>query len=157
MWELPATAFVPEVVHARLSLDGVVVRDSERLPGDGYLRYVKPFRTIEDIHVVGATLGYVIGWTRRVGARPELAAELSSALVALDGLRTQPPLDPRVHVALHGVYAHVTELLRGEAFSSLLQVASEDERSRWQRDQVLLRVASKAREARFVRAVEDLG
>ena len=155
--ELPPTAFVPEVVHARLSLHGAVVREPERLPGDGYLRYVKPFRTIEDIHVVGATLGYVVGWARRVEASASFIAELSSALVALDALRTHPPLEPRVHVALHGVYQHVTDLLRGDAFSELLRAAAGEERDRWQRDQVLLRVASKARDARFQRALEDLG
>lgn len=154
--ELPATPFVPEVGHARLTLDDVLVLQSERLPGDGYLRYVKPFRTIEDIHVVGATLGYIVGWARRLAASPALVATLSADLVTLDRLRAAPPLDPRTHVALHGVYERVHGALQGDAFDSLLQAASDDERSRWQRDRALLSVAGKARKARFVAANEAL-
>src|SRR5688572_16506202 len=45
----PALAFVPEVPHSALELTDVPV--TELLPGDGYDRYVKPFRTVEDAHV----------------------------------------------------------------------------------------------------------
>ncbi|MBW2687300.1 MAG: acyl-CoA dehydrogenase family protein, partial [Deltaproteobacteria bacterium] len=101
--ELPETPFVPEVPHTSVRLDGVEVLQNERLPGDGYLNYVKPFRTIEDIHVVGTTLGYLVGLARRTRASATLIAELSADLVALDRLRDEAPLDPRVHIALHGV------------------------------------------------------
>ena len=155
--DLPATPFVPEVPHTSVRLDGVEVLESERLPGDGYLNYVKPFRTIEDIHVVGATLGYLVGLTRRTRSSATLIAELSADLVALDGLRGGPPLDPRVHVALHGVYQRVTRLVGSEDFARLLDGAPQDERERWERDRALLQVASKAREARFERAMTELG
>jgi alkylation response protein AidB-like acyl-CoA dehydrogenase len=155
--ELPMTPFVPEVPHTSVRLDGVEVLDGERLPGDGYLDYVKPFRTIEDIHVVGATLGYLVGLARRTRASTTLIAEMSADLVALDRLRDGPPLDPRVHIALHGVYQRVTRLVGGEDFARLLDAAPGDERDRWERDRALLQVASKARAARFERAKEDLG
>jgi len=155
--ELPETPFVPEVPHTSVRFEGVEVLKGERLPGDGYLNYVKPFRTIEDIHVVGAALGYAVGWARRAGAEKSLIAELCSNLVALDGLRAFEPLDPRAHVALQGVYQRITAILSGEAFERLLEAASEDERERWARDNALLAVASKARQARFARAIEDLG
>lgn len=154
--ELPATPFVPEIGHARLSLRGVEVLQGERLPGDGYLRYVKPFRTIEDVHVVGATLGYVVGWARRLPVVPELVAELSADLIALDRLCSAPPLDPRAHIALHGVYERVHTALRSDAFGALLQASSDDERDRWERDRRLLSVAGQAREARFASANEAL-
>ncbi|MDH3200681.1 MAG: acyl-CoA dehydrogenase family protein [Myxococcales bacterium] len=146
---LPETPFVPEVPHASVRLEGVDVLQSERLPGDGYLDYVKPFRTIEDIHVVGATLGYLVGLARRARAPTVLIAELSADLVALDRLRDGSPLDPRVHISLHGVYQRVTRFVAGEELARLLDGAPEDERDRWERDQPLLRVASKARAARF--------
>ncbi|MBW2215043.1 MAG: acyl-CoA dehydrogenase family protein, partial [Deltaproteobacteria bacterium] len=94
--ELPETPFVPEVPHTSVRLEGVEVLQNERLPGDGYLNYVKPFRTIEDIHVVGTTLGYLVGLARRTRASATLIAELSADLVALDRLRDEAPLDPRV-------------------------------------------------------------
>ena len=150
--ELPETPFAPEVPHTSVRLDGVEVLEGERLPGDGYLDYVKPFRTIEDIHVVGATLGYLVGLARRTRASTTLIAEMSADLVALDRLRDGSPLDPRVHIALHGVYQRLKRLVGGEDFARLLDSAPDDERDRWERDQTLLQVASKARTARFDRA-----
>jgi len=155
--ELAATPFAPEVPHAKVELDGVEVLESERLPGDGYLDYVKPFRTIEDIHVVGTTLGYILGLALRARASSTLIAELSADLVALDRLREGSALDPHVHIALHGVYRHVMRLLDSEDFARLLDCAPDDERGRWERDRVLLHVASKARKARFERAIAGLG
>lgn len=150
--ELPATPFAPEVPHARVDLQDVEVTAIERLPGDGYLDYVKPFRTIEDIHVLGAALGYVAGWALRTRGPADLIAELSAALVALDAIRSEPALDPRVHIALHGILLQVRAILESSELARLLESASEDERARWSRDRKLLEVASKAREARFERA-----
>ncbi len=155
--KLPETPFVPEVPHASVQFEGVWVLPNERLPGDGYLDYVKPFRTIEDIHVVGATLGYLVGLARRTQAATALISELTADLVALDRLREGPPLDPRVHIALHGVYQRVTRLIAGEELARLLDSAPEEERDRWERDQPLLQVASKARAARFDAAKKELG
>ena len=154
--ELPATPFAPEVPHARVELQDVEVTPIERLPGDGYLDYVKPFRTIEDIHVLGAALGYLAGLALRVRGPADLIAELGAALVALDAIRTEPALDPRVHVALHGVLLQVKRLLESSALARLLESVPDDERARWSRDWKLLEVASKAREARFARACSEL-
>jgi alkylation response protein AidB-like acyl-CoA dehydrogenase len=150
--ELSATSFVPEIPHASVSLEGVVVDAAERLPGDGYLRYLKPFRTVEDIHVVGAAIGYLVGLARRVGDASGLIADLAAGLAALDRLRIEPPLDPRVHVALQGIYSRVTQADETGTIDNLLGSAPADEAARWARDRVLLRVASKARETRFERA-----
>lgn len=155
--ELPPTKFVPEVAHARLDLAGVEVRPEERLPGDGYLRYLKPFRTIEDIHVVAATVAYLIGWARRTKTAAALVSELSAQLVTLAVLADAEPLDPRTHAALHGCYTRLSEVVGGPGFSELLEAASNDERSRWMRDRALLEVAAKAREARFNAALRGLG
>lgn len=154
--ELPPTPFMPEVTHARVTLASVEVRGAERLPGDGYLAYVKPFRTIEDLHVVAATLGYVFGLARRVGGAHGLLAELSAHLVSLAGLRGGEPLDPRIHVALHGCYERVVEMLGGSDFRQLLDAASDSERARWERDAKLLSIAQKAREARFASAAKAM-
>ena len=154
--ELPPTPFVPEVVHARLELNEVPVLGAERLPGDGYLRYVKPFRTVEDIHVIGATLGYLVGWSRRVGPTAELLPELSSILIVLDALHDAEPLDPRVHVALHGCLERLMGAVQGEGFASLLAASGEAERGRWERDRSLLGIAGKARAARYDRAMQAL-
>jgi alkylation response protein AidB-like acyl-CoA dehydrogenase len=154
--EAAAIPFVPEVTHAEVRFEAVEVSPDECLPGDGYLDYVKPFRTIEDIHVLGAALGYVVGLARRVHAAPSATAELTAALLALRALCEAAPLDPRVHVALHGLYEQATRWLDGPAFAKILADAHEDERGRWYRDRPLLSIASKARKARLEAATTRL-
>lgn len=155
--ELPPGPFVPEVAHARLRLDGVHVLSDERLEGDGYLRYLKPFRTIEDVHVLGSTLAYLVGWARRVGAPSPWIAELSADLVALDALRSAEPLDARTHVALHGCYRRLKRTADSNELAEVLNAATVAERERWLRDEALLKVASKARELRFGAALTAIG
>ena len=62
--------FVPELSHGELALD-VAVEESDVLPGDGYADYLKPFRTVEDLHVHGALVGLMLGYAQRVdGPKP---------------------------------------------------------------------------------------
>ncbi|MGB5809673.1 MAG: hypothetical protein WBG86_04030, partial [Polyangiales bacterium] len=96
------------------------------------------------------------GLARRTTAPSLLIAELTASLVALDRLRTEPPLDPRVHIALQGVSQNLTALLESEGLQLALAGAPMEERDRWHRDQPLLRVAHKARDARFTRALEAI-
>lgn len=155
--ELPPIPFVPEVPHARVEFQNVVVDASERLSGDGYLRYVKPFRTVEDIHVYGSALAYLLGLAKRTKAPSDLLTELRAAIATLDGLREGPPLDPNIHVALHAVIQDAARLLSTDSFSSVWDAAPEEERLRWERDRKLLQVANSAREARFQKAATQLG
>lgn len=148
----PATAsFVPEIAHARLTLDGV---PGEVLPGDGYDDYVKPFRTVEDIHVHGALVGYLIGAARLHGfARGliERLAAVAAALVALGGCDARAPA---THVALAGALALSTGLI-AELEAAWASVPDE-EWTRWQRDRAILQVAGRARGERLVRAWQAL-
>ncbi len=154
--ELPPIPFVPEIPHARVELVNVFVDASERMNGDGYLDYVKPFRTVEDIHVYGSTAAYFFGLGRRTGASGEFLAELLSSLVTLESLREMSPLDPNTHVALHGVGQHLSRLMASQAFSGLWVAAPPEERVRWERDRKLLEVAGSARNARFRKAAAQL-
>ncbi|MGB5267778.1 MAG: acyl-CoA dehydrogenase family protein [Polyangiales bacterium] len=155
--ELPPIPFVPEIPHAGVELRDVVVEAGERMPGDGYLDYVKPFRTVEDIHVFAAATAYLLGLANRTKAPSELRAELMTLLVALDSLRKAPPLDPWVHVALHGVSQSLARLFGADELAKLWEEAPAEERSRWERDRKLLLVANKVREARFRKALSQLG
>src|SRR6185436_3999706 len=78
---MPATRFVPEVPHARLQFENLAIGDSDILPGDGYDLYVKPFRTVEDIHVQAAVLAYLMREGQRL-SWPEHWIERLSALLA---------------------------------------------------------------------------
>lgn len=151
--DLPAVPFAPEVTHARATFDGVRVAAADLLPGDGYTEFLKPFRTIEDLHVLAASLGYLTAVARRHALAPSLVAALAAHLVTARALAAAPPASPSVHVALDGLFA----LARGTIAS--LEGAWPDgaERARWERDRGILHVADRARAQRFQRAWGELG
>jgi len=140
--------FVPEIPHAEVDLDGVIVADADILPGDGYEAYLKPFRTVEDLHVHGALLGYLIGVARRHAMPREVVEPMITLVAATRALAGGDAKDAATHVALAGLIALVT--------AAIARVEEHwptgDERTRWHRDRPLLRVASAAREARRERA-----
>ena len=90
------TRFVPEVPHARVQLDGVVVPAAALLPGDGYDAYVKPFRSIEDIHVTLAVLAYLLREARQRGWPTAFAERLCAVIVALAEVGAAPADAPAV-------------------------------------------------------------
>jgi hypothetical protein len=152
--EMPQTAFVPEVPHAEIVFDDVRLDEAAVLPGDGYSDYVKPFRTVEDLHVNAAVLGYLLSVALRNGWSDTL---ISRATALLAGGRALAPLDPRraeTHVALAG-FLEQARALAEEAEGSWALV-DDSERERWYRDRVLTQVASKARQQRRERAFADL-
>jgi hypothetical protein len=118
---------------------------------------VKPFRTIEDVHVIGATAAYLTNWTRRMKVSAALVAELTAQVVAFAGLADAEPLDPRTHLALHACHARLSDFVGGPDFRALLETESNDEHTRWTRDQALLGIASAARDARLESARRALG
>jgi len=155
--ELPSMSFVPEIPHAYVKFDDVPVNAAERMNGDGYLDYVKPFRTVEDIHVFATASAYLLGLAKRSAAPAESMSELCATIVTLDRLSAAPPSNPGVHVALHGVIQNLSRLFSSDAFTKVSEGAPPEERARWERDRKLLLVANKAREARFQKAVSQLG
>lgn len=154
MEALADTPFVPEIPHAIVRMKDVAVSESDLLPGDGYDRYLKPFRTVEDLHVHLAGLGYLVGVARR-SAWPDAIVERALALVAATcTLATLPALAATTHVALGGVLAEARQLF--EDAESHWAKAPAEERERWQRDRALFTVAERARTARLKSAWERL-
>ena len=153
--------FAPELRHAIVRLEEVLVAEDDLLPGDGYEGYLKPFRTIEDLHVLGALAGHVLAVARpRADAEPEAGAravveELCAVLVALGALAAAPAGAAEVHVALAGVFARAGAWLdpEGEAWTG----ASAAARARWRRDAPLAEVAGSARRQRAAAAWRRLG
>jgi acyl-CoA dehydrogenase len=141
----PPLPFVPEIVHAKATFDGVAVADSELLPGDGYDDALKPFRTIEDIHVMAAALGWAIGVARASDWPRAWIDEALALIVALRAASDAPPLAPETHVVLAGTQALARRALEAAPWSR----SDADVRSRWERDRRLLEVASSVRAARL--------
>lgn len=147
----PRTApFVPEIPHAEVELDGVPATDDDLLPGDGYDAYLKPFRTIEDLHVHAALAGYLIGVARRRRFPRELVESLLVLATAARSLAHADPKAEATHAALAGVLDLAARLVA--ELEPLWAAAPDDEWTRWQRDRPLLRVAGTARTARRERA-----
>lgn len=151
---LPDLGFVPELPHGVLRLKAVSVAESEVLPGDGYARYVKPFRTVEDIHVHGALAAFLLGAAQRYGWPDAMSEDLLCAIATLDSLTREPASDAALHLSLAGTLRTLDRLR--EATATLWASTSPELQARWERDAPLFRVASKAREQRRVRAWESL-
>jgi hypothetical protein len=147
---MPPTRFVPEVPHARIRLDDVRAEAGALLEGDAYERTVKPFRTVEDIHVHAATFGYLLAEARRRGWPAPWRARAAGMLQALARLADRDPLAPATHIALAGAL-DVGQVLVEEADRHWAERDDEPAR-RWRRDRELLSVAGKARELRLAAA-----
>jgi len=146
--EASVTPFVPEIPHARVTLDRVAVSEADLLPGDGYDDYLKPFRTIEDLHVHAALLGYLIAVARRHGFPHDTVERLLAITIATRALAAADPKSTTTHLALAGLLHLATECTT--ELEHLWQPGAE--RTRWDRDRVLLQVAGTARAARRDRA-----
>jgi acyl-CoA dehydrogenase len=146
--------FVPEVLHAELRLDAVRVPSANVLYGDGYDDFTKPFRTIEDLHVQAALLGYLTSVALRSAFPDDVVERLVALVVTARELSTVPPKNAEGHVALAGFLAQ-TSAIALEAEEHWKRVP-EAEQSRWYRDRVLVQVAQKARATRRERAWQTL-
>lgn len=143
---LPPAPFVPEIPHAELELRDVDVSPEEVLPGDGYTRYLKPFRTVEDCHVHAAFFGWVLQVARRSGWPERVQDEALALAVAIRGLAQSDPTSPAVHVALGGALELSQRFVKG--LEEWWPQADALTRERWDRDHRLLGVAGKARAKR---------
>jgi predicted secreted protein len=143
---MPPIDFVPELPHARVRFRDVAVAADECLSGDGYDRYVKPFRTVEDLYVHAAVWGWTLGVARRGGWPDDAVERIAALLVGLCALDAAPPDSSATHVALAGILARGDELR--ERFQPLWERVDDVTRERWTRDQPLLWVAGGARRQR---------
>lgn len=153
---MPPPRFVPELPHAEVHLNGVTVARDAVMPGDGYTQVVKPFRSIEDIHVSAAVLAHLVRESRRLAWPAAWLAECAATLDSLVTLAGSDPLSAATHIALEGALISTHRLY---ATADVNFAASGDDlaASRWMRDRALFQVAGTARKARFRRACEITG
>lgn len=149
---MPPTAFIPEVPHGRPNFSGVHVAQASLLPGDGYTQYLKPFRTAEDIFVMGSVAAYLLSYALRRDQQ-QMGVLCAHVLQSLQALVQNPWLEPCVHLALAGI---VESMGRAASMAETLWTDDAAQLERWRRDQVLLHVAGRAREARAHSAWDSL-
>ena len=144
MKELP---FVPEVSHGILQLEDVTVNEANFLPGDGYRDFIKPFRTIEDIHVSAAIVGYLFRTAVRFGWPRSIQEKCLGLIECFRALSAEDPKDPAGHIVL-GWSLQETSRLMAE-MDPLWETTDKDTRDSWLRDRKLMSIAGEARGKRL--------
>lgn len=152
---MPPTAFVPEIPHARLRFENLRLPAESVVPGDAYALHVKPFRTLEDLHVHAAVLAYLVREARRLSWPHEWIERAITALLAFDAISEMDPTASTTHVALAGALAEGDHLAH-EADAHWKGASDSESAVRWQRDRALMGIASKPRAMRAQRAWERL-
>ncbi|PWB33391.1 acyl-CoA dehydrogenase [Pseudomonas sp. SDI] len=144
---LPTLPLMPEVGHARLHLEQALC---ERLAGDGWDNYVKPFRSLEDLYVLSALVAWLYG-VGRVSQWPQgLQLRLISVLGGCAEASRQCADAPSTHLLLGGLFAQFGAL-RGELDAALLTAPGACAEL-WQRDRGILELAGAARAKRLAKA-----
>lgn len=149
---LPSLPLMPEVGHARLHLEQALC---ERLAGDGWDAYVKPFRSLEDLYVLSALAAWLYGTGRSHGWSQGLMLRLLALLAGCAEGSRQSADSPACHLLLGGLFAQFGEM-RDEINKALAD--SEGEWANlWMRDQGILEIASAARAKRLAKAWGQAG
>ena len=152
---MPLLGLVPEMPHAEVRFESVVIPDESLLPGDGYLKAVKPFRTVEDLHVTAAFLAWLFSVGRRADWPGEILETILSLIVCARGLGLATPLSSHVHIALGGLLGQVHHLLA--EIEPMWDDTDPDTRAWWRRDRKILSFAEGARRIRRVKAWQYYG
>ncbi|BAN50397.1 acyl-CoA dehydrogenase family protein [Metapseudomonas resinovorans] len=143
---------MPDVPHARLHLEAA---HCERLAGDGWDAYVKPFRSIEDLHVLAALVAWLYGVGRDCAWPQALQLRLLGLLAGAAEVSRQCATTPTMHLLLAALFAEF-KTLKPEldaAFASGPAHWAE----LWKRDQGVLEIASGPRAKRLAKALAALG
>tara|TARA_R110000868_G_scaffold85919_2_gene241340 strand:- start:1105 stop:1992 length:888 start_codon:yes stop_codon:yes gene_type:complete len=149
---LPALPLMPDVSHGRLHLHGA---HCERLPGDGWDDYVKPFRTLEDTHVLAALTAWLFGVGQDSAWPQALQLRLLGLLAGCAEVARQCPSKADSHLMLAGLFAQFDSLC-GE-LDSAFAAGDTHWAQLWRRDRGLLSMAGSARGKRLQKAQALLG
>lgn len=143
---LPPLPIATDIPHARLLLDGA---EAQALPGDGWDDYAKPFRTLEDIHVLLALSAWLYGVSLECRWPQGLRLKLAGVLAAGSEVARLDPREAATHLLLGGVFAQFESLQAELDFA--LNGAGEWA-ALWRRDRGLLKIAGSARQKRLEQA-----
>jgi len=149
---LPALPLMPDIGHARLHLEQA---HCERLAGDGWEAYVKPFRSIEDLHVLTALGAWLYGVAQECAWPQALRLRLLGLLAGCAEAARQSATAPSTHLLLAGLFAQFAAL-RAE-LDAAFAAGPADWAALWQRDRNLLEIAGGPRAKRLEKALSALG
>lgn len=143
---------LPDIAHGRLVLVEAI---GERLPGDGWADYVKPFRTHEDLYVLVALLGWLYGVALEHRWSQALLLRLVGLLAGAAEVARQPVEAAATHVLLAALSEQFAAL-QAELEGALAATPGEWS-AMWLRDRGVLGLARGAQAERLRKAWLRLG
>lgn len=143
-------AFLPEISHGVVEFSDAALSTDNLLPGDGYLAYIKPFRTIEDLHVMAAIVGYLLRFGIHYHWPHSAREQLLALLLTIRTIARADDGSPEIHIATGGAIAALQSLL--EDLEPHWDLVDPQVHSAWQRDRVVLDIAGDARAKRLAAA-----
>ncbi len=147
-----ALPIVPDIPHSsvQFSLSPCMV-----LAGDGWNDFNKPFRTLEDGHVLAALCAWLYGQSLLDQWPQDLQLQLIALLAGLKETLQQPNKEAATHLLLGGILAQFASLqtLISQALSAHSSHATA---LAWQRDKAILEIARPARMRRLEVALNTL-
>ncbi len=144
---MPDLPFIPEISHGVVFLENVDVVEAQILPGDAYTAYIKPFRTIEDIHVSAAILGYLFRIASQHQWPQSIKETLLGLITAIRPLAMGDPLSPQIHIAYAGLQWSMTQVIKESA--NCWDKTPDGIRIAWERDKAVMGIAGQARTKRL--------
>jgi len=139
--------FVPEISHGEVYFEGVKVPSDAILPGDGYIQYIRPFRTIEDIFLSTGFLGFFFRIATDYQWPQDILEELTCLIASLHAIAAEDSNASETHIALSGFLTQERGFV--QKIDPLWEKVPGEVRERWNRDRSLLQVAEKLRNVRL--------
>jgi len=146
---MPNMGMMPEVSHGRLILKDV---KGSVLSGDGYADFNKPFRGIEDTHLLMSFTGLVLSKVIRNNLNNELIDQcllIASALLAVEF-----DDNPWSTLQINGAYQLFESLL--VTFEKQLNEVSAEFKEQWEKDKKVFSLAKKIRDMKRVSAMKKI-
>ncbi len=100
------------VGHGRASFTNLALNESDILPGDAYTKYIKPFRTSEDLHILAAFAGNLFRSAICCQWPSEIKAEILSLIATMRMLIVSDLTHASVHIAFSGLERQFAHLMR---------------------------------------------
>lgn len=144
---MPALPLVPDIVHGRLRLERA---PCQRLAGDGWHDYVKPFRTCEDLYVLVALVSWLYGVASECAWPQALQLRLIGLLAGAAEISRLPATEVSTHLLLAALDAQWTAT--APALDASLNDGPAHWAELWQRDRSILQLARQAQTKRLDKA-----
>ncbi len=117
------------------------------LPGDGYSDYIKPFRTVEDLHISAGVLGYLFKTACCYDWGTDIKERILGCIASVRNLVLNNPASPWVHIVTGDVLKQIKELFTH--LEPLWETVGGQIKDAWDRDKILMTIADKARNIRL--------